>query len=321
MIHIIFTGGTISMHRDMKLGGNVPVFSGADLCRMCPGLEDVDSFTIEDWARVPACHLGPVEIWALRNRVKDILDGAPTGSGERPRGIVITMGTDLIEDVAYVLARTIWTRLPIVITGAMKTRSDAGWDGPRNLLDAARVAAAPSSEEKGVVVVFAGRILAGAHAQKFDSVSPNAFVSAHYPEMGKVTLEEVTWYRPAPTLPSRVEPPGLTARVAVIPMIAGDDGTLLDLAFPHYDGVVLQGFGAGNVPPGALPAIRRWLGAEKPVVLSTRCPQGEVQAAYAFEGGGAHLVKLGVRHAGLRTTAQARMELVLTLSANMPYGP
>ena len=103
-------------------------------------------------------------------------------------------------------------------------------------------------------------------------------------------------------------------------MVVGDDGAMLDLARPGHEGVVVVGFGSGNVPPGAVPAIARWLDEGKPVVLATRCPLGEVTPVYAFEGGGARTVAMGVVPAGPRSPSQARMELAIALSAGVPYG-
>ncbi|HLB54422.1 MAG TPA: hypothetical protein VJK71_04890, partial [Gemmatimonadales bacterium] len=89
---------------------------------------------------------------------------------------------------------------------------------------------------------------------------------------------------------------------------------------PRFDGVVLEAFGRGNAPPGILPGVRRWLAENKPVVLATRCPFGEVGGEYAFEGGGGQLLSLGVIPAGPRSASLARMELVLCLAAGMRYG-
>ena len=160
MIHLLFTGGTISMQRDPAAGGNVPAHGGEALVRFATGLEAVSPFRIENWARVPACHLGPDRLWALRERVCEIAE-----SGE-VRGIVITHGTDTIEETAYLLGRTLPTEVPIAITGAMRTSSDAGWDGPQNLLDAAQVAARPESAGRGTMVVFHGRVFRGETAVK-----------------------------------------------------------------------------------------------------------------------------------------------------------
>lgn len=95
---------------------------------------------------------------------------------------------------------------------------------------------------------------------------------------------------------------------------------MLDLVRPDHDGVVIVAFGAGNVPPGAVPAIRRWIDERKPVVIASRCPLGMVTPLYAFDGGGSRLVAMGAVPAGSRTPSQARMELMIALSAGVPYG-
>jgi L-asparaginase len=102
-------------------------------------------------------------------------------------------------------------------------------------------------------------------------------------------------------------------------MIVGDSGEMLDLARASHDGVVVVAFGSGNVPPGAVPAIGRWIDEGKPVVLSTRCSNGMVAPLYAFEGGGARLVAMGVIPAGARSSSQARMELAIALSSGTTY--
>jgi L-asparaginase len=103
-------------------------------------------------------------------------------------------------------------------------------------------------------------------------------------------------------------------------MVVGDTGEMLDLARSGHDGVVIVAFGSGNVPPGAVPAIRRWIDERKPVVLASRCPTGVVTPLYAFDGGGSRLVALGVVPAGERTPSHARMELLIALSAGVAYG-
>src|SRR6476646_2161201 len=155
MIHLLFTGGTISMQRDAAAGGNVPAHSGEALVGFAEGLDTIAPYRIENWAKVPACHLGPDRLWALRDRVCEVAEAGEV------TGIVVTHGTDTIEETAYILARTLPTGLPVAITGAMRTSSDEGWDGPRNLLDAARVVASPASAGRGAMVVFAGRIFRG----------------------------------------------------------------------------------------------------------------------------------------------------------------
>jgi L-asparaginase len=314
VIHLLFTGGTISMQRDAVAGGNVPAHAGEALVSFVPGLEAVSPFRVENWAKLPACHLGPDRLWALRERVREIAE-----AGEA-RGIVVTHGTDTIEETAYLLARTLPSDVPVAITGAMRTSSDDQWDGPRNLLDAARVAASPDSAGRGSMVVFDGVVLAGETAVKTHATHPSAFSAPHAGPVGRVADGRVRFE--GPRSPSRppLRPSGLATRVALVPVVIGDDGTLLDLARPEHDGLVVEAFGSGNVPPGVVPAVRRWLDEGKPVVVASRCITGEVTPLYAFEGGGAQLVKLGVVPAGPRTASQARMELLLSVSAGVAYG-
>lgn len=319
MIQIIFTGGTISMTRDERAGGNVPTHGGAALVAFAPGLERVSPFRIDDWGRLPACHMGPAKLWELRNHVRDVLAGR---QGEAPSGIVITHGTDTIEETAYLLARTLPGEVPIVITGAMRTSSDAGWDGPRNLTDAVRVAADEDSRGRGTMVVFAGQVLAGETASKVEATALDAFEAPHGGPLGVVANGLVEYFdeSDAPLVPSVREPRDLSAKVALIPMIVGDLGEMLDLARKSFDGVVLEAFGSGNVPPGAVGAIKRWIQEGKPVILASRCARGEVTPVYAFPGGGATLVREGAIPAGRRTPSQARMELTIALSAGVAYG-
>ncbi len=314
LIHLLFTGGTISMQHDAAAGGNVPAHAGEALVGLVPGLDRIAPFRIENWAKLPACHLGPDRLWALRERVREISEGGQVS------GIVVTHGTDTIEETAYLLGRTLPGAVPVAITGAMRTSSDDEWDGPRNLLDAARVAASPASAGRGAMVVFNGEILAGETAVKTHATSLAAFSAPHAVPVGRVEDGRVVYHAPPAGRPPEVRPRGLSARVALVSLIVGDDGTLLDLARPEHDGVVVEAFGSGNMPPGAVPAVRRWLDDGKPVVLATRCALGEVTPIYAFEGGGARTVAMGAIPAGPRTPSQARMELVLALSAGTAYG-
>jgi L-asparaginase len=316
LIHLLFTGGTISMHRDTKAGGNVPTHGGEALVEFSPGLDEISRYRIENWAMVPACHLGPERLWALRQRVREL-----AASGE-VKGIVITHGTDTIEETAYLLDRTLDPQVPVAITGAMSTSDDADWDGPGNLLSAATVAASPDSAGRGVMVAFHGKVFSGRTVTKFHTTDPDAFAAPFAGIIGTVQDHRVFYHTGTGGAAERrvLSPDGLTARVALIPMVVGDTGEMLDLARAGNDGLVVVGFGSGNVPPGAVPAIGRWIDEKKPVVLASRCPTGSVTPLYAFDGGGSRLVAMGVIPAGQRTPSHARMELLIALSSGAAYG-
>lgn len=313
MIHLLFTGGTIAMRHQPLQGGNVPALDGAAVLEAIGGLGANATVRTEDWERLPAVHRTPAGMWALRDRV------ATLTTDPAIQGIVIAHGTDTLAEMAYLLRRTIAPACPIVLTGAMRTSSVVGWDGPRNLRDAVRVAAALESRGRGTMVVFAGRILDGAETIKEDTAALEAFGTPHGEALGSVVRGVVRFRRASPesgVLPAR----DLSPRVVLWPAALGDDGEALDRLRDGAEGLVVAGYGRGNLPPAMLPALERWLHAGKPVVLASQCPRGVVAPEYAFAGGGATVLALGVVPAGARTAAQARLELILALSAGTPYG-
>lgn len=313
MLHFLFTGGTISMRHDPAAGGNVPALDGAALLASVPELQAFRPFDVEDWERLPAVHRTPALMWALRCRIAELV--ATPGM----TGVVVPHGTDTLAEMAFLVGRTVPAVVPVVLTGAMRTSSQPEWDGPRNLADAAAVARHPGAGGRGALVVFAGRILDGLEAAKLHASDPDAFTAPHGRQLGRVQAGVVSWDAESAPRPSALAVTGLGARVLTFVPELGDDGLLLDLARPHFDGVVLLAYGRGNVPPGALPAIDRWIAEGKPVILASRQPFGETGADYAFAGGGASLVARGVRLAGRRTPGQARLELMLALAAGQEY--
>ncbi|HEX5819798.1 MAG TPA: asparaginase [Gemmatimonadales bacterium] len=310
---MLFTGGTISMQYDAASGGNVPTHGGEALVALAPELPAIARVRVENWARMPACHLTPADIWRLRERVRTLQ------SDPAVDGVVITHGTDILEETAYLLDRTLAPRVPVVVTGAMRTSDHPEWDGTRNLTDAVRVATDPAADGRGTLVVFAGHVWQGMEAVKRDTVALDAFAAPYGAALGRVGADGVHWTRRAPQ-GEPLTPTGLTARVALVPMVVGDDGRVLDAQRDSHDGVVVEAFGSGNLPPYAVPAIGRWLADGKPVVLSSRCAEGLVTPVYGFDGGGARTVAMGVTPAGPRTPSQARWELTIALSAGVPYG-
>lgn len=315
VVHLLFTGGTISMRQSAEAGGAVPALDGKALVAMAPGLAAVGALTVEDWGRFPASHMGLDRLWALRNRVADI---AASGAA---RGVVITHGTDTLEETAYLLARTLEPSMPVVVTGAMRTSEEEEWDGRRNLVDSARVAGAPESRGRGAMVLLHGTILSGLEAVKTDAGEVDTFRAPRGAPLGGVA-GGVVRYAPGgrPPAPLPRWPAALNARIAMVEVVVGDQGTLLDAAREGHDGVVLVAFGRGNMPPAVAAAAERWLDAGKPVVLATRCFTGEVLPIYAFEGGGARLLQAGAVAAGPRAPSQAWMELVVSHSAGVLFG-
>jgi L-asparaginase len=125
MIHVLFTGGTISMRHDAALGGAVPSLSAEEIVAATRGIEEVAEIVVEQWGRFPGPHMTVERMWALRGRIAEL--AADPGVD----GVVVTHGTDTLEESAYLSARSLPADKPVVFTGAMRNASDLGWDGPR----------------------------------------------------------------------------------------------------------------------------------------------------------------------------------------------
>jgi len=311
VIVVIFTGGTISMRRDSASGGAVPTMRGAELLAAAPGIERLASLEIDEWATMPGAHLTVDELWQLRGRIAHHV--------ARPdvEGVVVTHGTDTLEESAYLAARSIATTKPVVFTGAMRTADEASWDGPANLLDAVRVAASPDARDYGVLVVFAGRIFTAADVTKVHTHLLEAFESPGLGPVGVVDGEAVIFRRALVATPPVLSPERLASPVDIVYAYVGGDGRLLDAARADGVGVVVAALGRGNTNPPFFDAIGRWLATGRPVVVTSRTPRGRVGPTYGFRGGGRSLRDAGAIFAGARRPQQARLDLMLALGSGL----
>jgi L-asparaginase len=311
VIPILFTGGTISMRHDPSIGGAIPALSGRDILAATRGIEEVADFEIEEWGAYPGPHMTVERMWALRNRIAEHL--------ERPEvdGVVVTHGTDTLEESAYLNARTIASEKPIVFTGAMRTASELGWDGPANLIDAVRVAADRESRGYGVMVVMSSRVFAGLDVTKAHTHLLDAFESPGLGPIGVLDDGDVIFRRALPPPPPVTLPPAPALPIDIVPAYAGADARLLDASRQEALGVVIAAMGRGNLPPAMVPGIERWLAENKPVIIASRALRGRVGRTYGYPGGGRRLHDLGAIFAGSRRPQQARIELSLALGAGL----
>ncbi len=311
MIVLLFTGGTISMRHDAAAGGAVPSLRGADILALVPGIDQIADIEIDDWAACPGPHMTIERMWELRQRIVDHL--------ARPEveGVVVTHGTDALEETAYLIARSVQSDKPVVVTGAMRTSSELGWDGPGNLAASVRVAGNAGARGAGVLVVMSDRIFAAVDVTKTHTHALDSFESPGLGPLGVIDDGRVIFRRTLPTPPSPLMPPAPALPVDIIYVFAGADSRLLDASRMEGRGVVIAAMGRGNVPPAMVPGIERWIGDGKPVVVTSRALRGRVGYTYGYPGGGARLAELGAIFAGPLRAQQARIELVLALGAGM----
>jgi L-asparaginase len=313
MIVLLFTGGTISMKHDAALGGAVPTLTGEEIVAATPGLTRVAEIGVEQWGKFPGPHMTVERIWALRNRIAWHL--------ARPEvdGVVVTHGTDALEESAYMVARSLPPGKPIVFTGAMRPASDLGWDGPTNLLDAARVAASPASRGKGGLVCLGERIHSALEVTKTHTEARDAFESPGLGALGEVDEGLVIYRRALLAPPSPIEPPAPVEPVDIVYAYAGADARLLDAARETgARAVVVAAMGRGNVPPAMFEGIERWVASGRPAIVTSRALRGRVGPTYGYPGGGRRLLEAGAIFAYGRRPGQARIETMLALGAG--YG-
>jgi L-asparaginase len=293
---VLATGGTIAMRGERA----VPSAAPSELLAAV-GLAGVQA---RELAGLPGAHVG----------LDDALLVARTAAAEAAegRGVVVTHGTDTLEETAMLCDLLHASQAPIVFTGAIRPASAYGADGPANLRDAVAVAAAPEAEGLGCVVVFGGEIHAARGARKVDSAGPSAFGTPGGGAIGRVVEGRIA-LRARPVRPAApLAPERLDFRVPVVVATLGDDLALLDAP---ADGVVLAVFGGGHLSPVGLARLRAAV-QRTPVVLAVRPERGAfLSTTYGFEGAEGDLRATGAIPAGALSAQAARMKLLACLGA------
>ncbi len=311
-IAVVFTGGTISMTVDAAAGGAVPTLAGADLLAAAPGIADVADVVPIDLGRIPASHLSFGDVLRIREAIDGALDDPAV------RGVVVVQGTDTLEETAFAWDLCHRDPRPVVVTGAMRNASEADGDGPRNLRDAVRVAAARGARGAGVVVCLAGLVHAADAVAKRHASALDAFATRDGPPLGRVGEQRV---RLRPRAPRRVLADTPAAAGLPVPIVVAaleTDGGQVDAAIrAGARGIVVAATGAGNTHPDLLRAAVDAQAAGVPVALASRTGAGSVGPFYAFPGGGATWARAGVLLAGDLTPVQARVALALALGAGL----
>lgn len=306
-ILIVFTGGTFSMMIDPKTGGAVPKYSGDELVNKIPYSQKLANISCYDFGKYPGPHMTPELMFKLAGVIKAKL------SENSFDGVVVTHGTDTLEETAYLLDLSIKTDTPIVVTGSMKNSSEPNWDGPKNLLDSIRVCINPNSRKLGVMVCLNGEINAASEVTKIFSDELDTFQSLDFGALGFAQDESVIYNR-LPRLLETIDTPHINSNVDLITVYAGMNEKFFKFsADSGVDGIVVEALGVGNVPPEAFKGIKYAAEKDIPIVLVSRCPAGETDYVYSYPGAGIHLHNLGVIFTDFLNGQKARIKLMLAL--------
>lgn len=306
-ILIVFTGGTFSMMIDEETGGAIPRFSGEELMSMIPSAKSLAEIHCFDFGKYPGPHVTPDLMLDLSQKISAKI------AANNYDGVVITHGTDTLEETAYFLDLTVKTDIPIVLIGSMKNSSEPDWDGPQNLIDAIHICLNENSKNLGVLVCLNGEINAASEVTKIFSDSVESFKSLDFGTLGFIQNGRVIFNR-LPRHLEKIEAKKINSNVDLLTVYAGMDEKFFKYsADSNVDGIVVEALGVGNVPPPAFEGIKYAVRKRIPIVLTSRCPAGETDDIYSYPGAGKHLHDLGVIFSEYLNGQKARIKLMIVL--------
>ncbi len=308
-VTVLGTGGTIASTAGDD--GAAPTKRGEELVAAVPELETYGNVTVEQVAQVPSFEMDAETLEAIGERTREL--------DEHPHvdAVVVTHGTDTMEETAYYLDAALGPETPVFVTGAQRRPDEHSPDGPSNLLTAFRAAEAFCARDAGgAFVAFDEAIHAARAATKTHTSKLGAFRSVDAGPVATVDREGVAVHRAPRSEADRVPTTSLAATVCTVKSGSGVTGELLDAAVERgADGVVVEGTGLGNVTEGLGEAVREAVHEGIPVVVTSRCLEGRTAPVYGGVGGGERLREYGAVFAGNLPAQKARLRLTLALSA------
>ncbi|MDP2955862.1 MAG: asparaginase [Longimicrobiales bacterium] len=316
-VAVLSTGGTIASVYDPSRGGYAPALSGEQLVRAVPGLDTIARVEVVEVANVSSTNMTPALWMEVYRRASDML--------ARPDivGVVVTHGTDTLEETAYFLDLTVSSDKPVVVVGAQRAASEPDADGPRNLRDAIRTVLAPASRGMGTLVVLNSEIHAAREVTKTNTLNVSTFLTPQFGALGTVEPDGVRYYR-APLRRQHLDVPrdAVLGRVEIVTNYAGADGNVVRgvLAQGGLDGLVVEASGVGNLSDRLFEALEEVRGRGIPVIVSTRVHSGRTLALYAGSGSGVTLEGIGCVFADNLPPHKARVLLLAALTRTSEPG-
>jgi len=305
-ILVLHTGGTISMQADAS--GAVVTSQDNPMNHVSNPLEGVGVHAL-DFFNLPSPHIKPKHMLALYQKIKEEADHYD--------GFVITHGTDTLEETAYFLDTMEVPHKPIVLTGAMRSSNELGSDGVYNYLSALRVASDDKAADKGVLVVMNDEIHAAKYVTKTHTTNVSTFQTPTHGPLGLIMKHEILYFKTAePRV--RFDLDKIQGLVPIIPVYAGMTEELLDLLpVDQLDGLIIQAFGAGNVPKETAKKLNALIQEGLPIALVSRCFNGIAEPVYAYEGGGVGLQNAGIFFVKELNAQKARLKLLIAINAGL----
>lgn len=309
-IVLVTTGGTVASRHDPKNGHTAASVDGDSLRQsLHDPLAGVD-LVVDEFCNVGSFAIDLPLAFGLAKRIgSHLADPATTG-------VVITHGTDTMEESAYLADLLVASDKPVVFTGAQRAADTPDPDGPRNIADAVRIAASPAAIGLGAMIAFEQEFHAARDVTKTHTSRVDAFASGEHGKLGEIDGERVSVHR-RPLLRKTFVAERVESRVDLIKLVMGSDDRFLRFAADNgTKGIVIEGFGRGNATPAAAKGIAEIITAGIPVIVTSRCPRGRVRPIYG-NGGARDLERAGAIFAGDLSGPKARVLAAVMLGAGL----
>ena len=308
---LIATGGTIAMRKDAD-GKVVPAVSGNELLESLPELSREADWEICEFSNIASCNMDPMRMRLLALEVERYFLLDPF-----LKGVIITHGTDTLEETAYFLDIAIKDPRPVILTASQRDASESDSDGPRNLHNAMLIALNPRAVNRGVVIALNEEIHAARDVRKLHTSHVDAFHSGDKGALGSIDTGEVIWHR-KPEHTVKLGVPKTLAKVAICKVYTGMSPEIIRAMVQHETAaLVIEAFGRGNIPPQLMQEITEIVSGGIPVVITSRCLFGRTAPVYGYPGGGADLERVGAWFSTDLSTEKVRLFLSLALGQGM----
>ena len=310
-VALITTGGTIASKEISKGLLNSGALSGSELAALCQLPNEIEVIIV-DVMQKPSMHIDFDSMLKLRQAILTQLEDPSIC------GIVVTHGTDTLEETAYFLDLTINDSRPIVVTGSQRSPQDVGTDVYSNMRNSIFVAVNDIVSDLGVVVVFNERIYSAKYVKKVHASNLQGFESFGYGYLGIIDNDIVSIYQ-KPVSKDFYQIKNSIPRVDIVKCYSSADGIFIDAAInAGAKGIVLEGVGRGQVSPYMMDSIKNAVGKGIVVIVTTSAEEGKVYPSYGYYGSAFDLQQHGVLLGEDYDSKKARMKLAVLLASDQP---
>ncbi|GIN10788.1 L-asparaginase [Shouchella clausii] len=308
-VMLLTTGGTIASTTSESGKLVAGELSGEELAKLCGLPEDI-RVSVRSVLQKPSVHITLADWLLLKREVERAFED------ETINGIVVTHGTDTLEETAYFLDLTNKDERPIIVTGSQRGPEQTGSDAFINLRHAIYAACEPDLKNTGCVVVFNERIFAARYVKKEHASNLQGFNAFGFGYLGIIDNDVIfTYQKPVRREFYEIGDSSLK-QIAIAKVYLGMSADMLEGMIAVCDGMVVEGVGRGQVPPNLVATLERAVANKKPIIVTTASEEGKVYPTYDYKGSAHQLEQMGVILGSDYDSKKARIKAMVMLAAN-----